>query len=103
MSDEEFSATAVEMAFCCDCLGCIMEAHETGVVNDDEYQAIFDLQQEIDQQKAKCPKCGGTAYVSLYEPDVMHCPECGLYSHRETGSDPWKPLRQGAIIEESKL
>lgn len=102
MSDDEFSALAVALAFTCDCLGCIMEAHQSGALSGEEYQAIFDLQEEMASQRATCPQCGETAYISMYEPDVMHCPSCGLYSHRVGVGDPWEPLRQGAVMERGR-
>ena len=80
----------------CDCLGCLLELERVGAVGPDWVQEIIAQQQEmLKMQTAKCPKCGQTAYVSMYEPDLAHCPSCGMYSYRELIDDGWTPLRQG--------
>lgn len=85
--------------FACDCLGCLMDAHNRGELTDDEYEDILAAQQEMDAAKIPCPRCHEQAYVSMYEPDVAHCPHCGLYIIREVTYDNWEPLRDGPTIE----
>lgn len=84
----------------CDCLGCLMAARDQGFLTDEDYEAVFAYQRELDAMtRQPCPGCSMPGYVSEYEPNVMHCPSCGLYSTREGDDAPWQPLRQGMPIE----
>lgn len=84
----------------CDCLGCLMDARNAGDITNEQYDDIINNQQQQElMPTTPCPKCGKTAYISLYEPDVMHCPSCGLYSIQEPITGEWMPFRQGTVIE----
>lgn len=82
----------------CDCLGCLMEMERLGEVGPDWVQEIIAEQNAaLKMHTVTCanPTCGKQAYVSMYEPDVAHCPGCGLYSHLDPISYEWMPFRQG--------
>lgn len=97
---EEQVAHATEISFSCDCLGCLLDARAKGIIDDALYEEVLSLWRDLERQAwGTCPKCGYThAYISEYQPDVMHCSKCGLYSTRERAEDAWQPFRQGAVI-----
>ncbi len=83
-----------------DCLGCLQDAQRAGILSDQDVQDVITNQAEVDRmQTVPCVKCQQPAYVSMYEPDVAHCPACGLYSYLDTLTGEWCPLRQGAPLE----
>lgn len=83
-----------------DCLGCLMAAHQSGAISDDDYQEVFDLLDAAENMfKDTCPKCGAVAYISEIEWNAMHCPGCGWYSIRESTGAPWTLLRPGPTME----
>ena len=92
------NGAGTDLAFDYDCLGCLMEAHQRGAIGDELYTEILDtLEAEDRQWKGPCPRCGQPAYISQYEPNMMHCPSCGLYSFREHERDEWVPALQGIV------
>lgn len=80
----------------CDCLGCLFDALQTGEITEEEYEDIVWFQEELDSMKTvQCTSCKLPAYISMYEPDLAHCPDCGMYSHLDPLTMEWSPLRQG--------
>lgn len=76
------------------CLGCLIAARDRGVVSEAEYaevSAMWDESNHINHQPtAPCPRCGATAYISLYDPDLMRCGSCTLWSVKGA-ADEWIP------------
>lgn len=89
-----------DLAFDFDCLGCLMAARDSGQITQGEYDEIIAMWDEVAmQQWGRCPRCGKQAYISEYEPDIMHCSACGLYSFRNGSDGEWFPAMQGAVHE----
>ena len=89
----------------CDCLGCVRDALASGQITQDDYDEYFDQIESMRKQtQGVCPNCGNThAYISEYEPSMMHCGVCGVYSERPEFSDgPWTPWLQGASHSEGR-
>jgi hypothetical protein len=84
-----------------DCLGCLNDALCTGDITQEEYDEITGFANELSQmQTTPCQTCPGTAYISMFEPDLAHCPECGMYMQFEVLDQEWQPLRQGTAFPE---
>ena len=80
----------------CDCLGCLQEARNSGAITEQDYLDIIRaIDDEAKMATAPCPSCGDAAYISQYEPSVMHCSSCGTYSMREDVSGEWVPYARG--------
>jgi hypothetical protein len=86
-----------------DCLGCVNEALRSGVISQGQVDEYHEDMQAIERQwYGVCPSCGNArAYISEYEPGMMHCGECGIYSGRPefSESDDWTPFMQGTAID----
>ena len=82
-----------------DCLGCLMEAHRRGDIDDEAYDEIYGWLNAPLMETAPCPACRQTGYISIYDPEMMHCPSCGVYSYRDLDGETWHPMIQGTPLE----
>lgn len=82
-----------------DCLSCLLAARDSGEITSEEYDEIIGFQEELDTMKTTpCTNCPMLAYISMYEPDLAHCPDCGMYSHLDPLTMEWIPFRQGMTM-----
>ena len=76
----------------CDCLGCLIEARDTGAIDDD---ILHEITATPTEHYVTCPVCANQAYLSTWA-EVAHCSSCGWYLIPENGA--WLPFRQGLAL-----